>query len=62
MFKRLILLVLGGLALREAQKRGYLDKLSGSRAKWPFPTAATAGAGPDPTEAATNAGSSAPPR
>ena len=43
MFKKLILLVLGGLALREVQKRGYLDKLpSGETGKLPFPTSATA--------------------
>jgi hypothetical protein len=43
MFKKLLLLVVGGLALREAQKRGYLDKLpSGLAGKLPFPTSGTA--------------------
>ena len=38
MFKKLLLLVVGGLALREAQKRGYLDKLpSALSGKLPFP-------------------------
>ena len=66
MFKKMLYLVIGGLALREAQKRGYLDKLpSGLTGKLPFPASRASpmvGAGTSSTpSASTMANGSSPP-
>ena len=61
MFKRILLLVIGGLALREAHKRGYLDAPSRSKDKWTFPTTESHGDTPPGASAPTAAGTSASP-